>query len=347
MELNNVSCVPIASSILVLESMNTQVSKESDLTQNKVEASKADKKKKLLLVASHLCVLALGTASGYLWGIRAEDLPLSSDKLIVGGRIEAPETYITAAASSRVNQVMVKEGDHVHKGQLIVSLDASIIKTKLKETGSAIQQAQRAKAQAQQQIAAVQQNIAKAKKKSIFAKIFSTKKGRQAEEDRLRAQYMQAKMLEGQAQGGLAQAQSLRSEAGEKLSYFNIVSPIDGIVTIRSADPGEVVKAGQVLVTISDPTAVYMRGFIPEGNIAKVKLGDKAHIVLDNKTEKPIEATLSAIDKEPSFTPQNVYLKEDRERQVFGCKLRIVNPDGSAKAGMPAEATFDLKAGRK
>lgn len=326
--------------------MNTQVAKEPEQAQNKGSLSKGQSKK-LILVASHLAVLALGSVSGYLLGLRAADMPTQSDKLVVSGRIEAPETYITAATSSRVNQVHVKEGDHVRKGQLVVSLDSSIIKTKLKETGSAIQQAQRARAQAQQQVEAVQQNIAKAKKKSIFGKIFSTKKGRQAEEDRLRAQYMQAKMMEGQAQGGLAQAQSMRSEAGQKLSYFNIVSPIDGIVTIRSADPGEVVKAGQVLVTLADPSAVYMRGFIPEGSIAHVKLGDKAHIVLDNKTEKPIEATLSAVDKEPSFTPQNVYLKEDRERQVFGCKLRIVNPDGSAKAGMPAEATFDLKAGHK
>jgi HlyD family secretion protein len=104
-------------------------------------------------------------------------------------------------------------------------------------------------------------------------------------------------------------------------------------------EPGEVAAAGQVLLVVSDPNRTYMRGFLPENQIADVKLGQRAIVYLDgSQGKKVLFAKVSEIDSKASFTPENVYFPDDRVKQVFGVKLTIRNPDGIPKAGMPCDA---------
>jgi multidrug resistance efflux pump len=262
-------------------------------------------------------------------------------KVMVSGRIEAPDTYIAAATGSRVQSVSVKEGDHVRKGQSIVTLDSGALNTRIALSGTAIAQAQSARAQAQGQIAAANQRIeaARAKSKGFFAKIFGSKKKKEQQRAELKQEMMEAQSLMARAQEGLLRAQAVKAEASSKLSYFYIKSPIDGVCSVRSVEPGEVVAAGQVLLTISDPKGIFMKGYVPEGKISRVKVGQKALVALDSSAGTTrLPAHIVQIDSAPSFTPENIYFKEDRVRQVFGLKLAIDKVDGTAKPGMSAEA---------
>ena len=105
----------------------------------------------------------------------------------------------------------------------------------------------------------------------------------------------------------------------------------------RAAEPGEVVTAGTPLITLLDLGKVYLRGFVPEGQIGKVKVGQAARVYLDSDPNQPIEAYVSRIDPQAMFTPENTYFREDRVKQVVGVKLQLKGAIGFAKPGMPAD----------
>jgi HlyD family secretion protein len=136
------------------------------------------------------------------------------------------------------------------------------------------------------------------------------------------------------------EAQRIRhqlSEAQENRSDLIVIAPFDGTIATRTAEPGEVVQAGTPIVTMLDMTKVYLRGFIPEGEIGKVKLGQAARVYLDSDPSKPLEAFVSRIDPEATFTPENTYFRDDRVKQVVGVKMQLKTGIGYAKPGMPAD----------
>jgi HlyD family secretion protein len=90
-------------------------------------------------------------------------------------------------------------------------------------------------------------------------------------------------------------------------------------------------------VTLLDLNKVYLRGFIPEGQIGRVRIGQPARIYLDSEPTKPIEAYVSRIDPQATFTPENTYFRDDRVKQVVGVKLQLKGGLGYAKPGMPAD----------
>ena len=268
------------------------------------------------------------------------------------GRIESPETYVTSGVASRVNAVLVNEGDHVRKGQLLLTLDARALKVKMQAVGSEEALAKQAQGQAGNQVQSVQEDVSKAQKKSkgFFAKIFGSKKKKEEVREKLTSQMKEAKTQEFQAKAAVIKAQAAKGEISSKTSYFNITSPIDGVIITRSADPGEAVAPGQILFSVADPDAIYMKGFIPEGQLSQIKIGQHADIYLDDPSGKDntdnahtLGGQITSIDDTPSFTPQNVYFKDDRVKQVFGIKLSISGSNGRAKAGMPVDAKINLK----
>ncbi len=263
----------------------------------------------------------------------------------VSGRIECDETHMVAATGTRVTKMFVNEGDPVRKGQLLVTLDSGGIEKSIGGAKKIVSQAKVAKVQADRQAAIVAQDISEARKKSrgFWTKVFTSPKGRAKQGEQLKRNMMQVKMMSFQAQAASAQAQAAISQARTKISYFRLTSPIDGIVSVRSAEVGEIVGKGTVLLTLVDPKSAYMRAFIAEGDLAKVNIGQKADVYLGGDDKKPLKGKVSAIDAKPSFTPQNIYFKNDRLRQSFGMKIAISNPNGEAKPGVRADAKIFIK----
>ena len=134
-----------------------------------------------------------------------------------------------------------------------------------------------------------------------------------------------------------AQARAQLAEAKDNRSDLIITAPFDGTIITRSAEPGEVVQAGTAIVTLLDLSKVYLRGFVPEGAIGKVKIGQPAHIYLDSDPSRPVDAEVQRIDPQATFTPENTYFRDDRVKQVVGVKLLIKGAVGFAKPGMPAD----------
>jgi HlyD family secretion protein len=132
------------------------------------------------------------------------------------------------------------------------------------------------------------------------------------------------------ARGALEEARANRGD-------LTVTAPFDGTVVTRAAEPGEVLTAGTAIVTLLDLHKVYLRGYIPEGQIGRVKVGQPARVYLDSSPDQPLDATVLRIDPQATFTPENTYFRDDRVKQVVGVKLGLKTGFGFAKPGMPAD----------
>jgi len=134
------------------------------------------------------------------------------------------------------------------------------------------------------------------------------------------------------------EAELRRIEAN--LSDLRILAPIAGTILTRSAEPGRVVASGQTVLTMVDLSKLYLRGFVPEGNVGRVKVGQPAQVYLDSNPKESVAAEVIRVDPEVMFTPENTYFKDDRVKQVMGVKLGLRGAYGFAKPGMPADGTI-------
>jgi HlyD family secretion protein len=131
-------------------------------------------------------------------------------------------------------------------------------------------------------------------------------------------------------------------EIESNIAYLNINSPIHGVVTARTVEPGAVVAAGQTVISLINLNTVYLRAYVPDLEIGKVRLGQKALVYYDSDHKNGISGKVIEIDPEASFTPENIYFRDDRIKEVFGIKILIDNPANFAKPGMPADADIDV-----
>ncbi|MGB3298978.1 MAG: HlyD family efflux transporter periplasmic adaptor subunit [Phormidesmis sp.] len=190
---------------------------------------------------------------------------------------------------------------------------------------------------AQQQVSAAQGALTQAQTSSLNPDI------RTAQITRTQKQQAQSQAQLAAAQAQLKQAQAAEDEIAARLADLQIKSPIDGVVLTRTVEPGEVIAVGATVLTVVNLSDVYMRGYIPEGQVGSVRVGQDAQVFLDSAPDQPLAAEVTAIDTEASFTPENIYFEDDRVTQVFGLKLSIENSRGFAKPGMPADGEILLE----
>lgn len=140
-----------------------------------------------------------------------------------------------------------------------------------------------------------------------------------------------------------AQQAALRKIEAD-LADLTIHAPIAGTILTRSAEPGRVIQPGQTILTMVDLKKLYLRGFVPEGAIGKVKVGQQAQVYLDSNPKQAIPAEVIRVDPQAMFTPENTYFKDDRVKQVLGLKLGLRGAYGYAKPGMPADGRIQTQA---
>jgi HlyD family secretion protein len=120
------------------------------------------------------------------------------------------------------------------------------------------------------------------------------------------------------------------------------VSPVDGVVLVKSADVGEVLAPGTTVVTVGDIDHPWLRGYINETDLAKVKLGSKARVTTDSYPGKVYEGRVTFIASEAEFTPKQIQTQQERVKLVYRIKIEIANPNHELKSNMPADAEVVL-----
>jgi HlyD family secretion protein len=116
------------------------------------------------------------------------------------------------------------------------------------------------------------------------------------------------------------------------------VSPIDGVVLVKAADPGEVLAPGTSVVTVGDIDYPWLRAYIREQDLGRVKLGSKAKVTTDSFPGKIYNGRVSFISSEAEFTPKQIQTAEERVKLVYRIKIDVENPRHELKSNMPADA---------
>jgi len=152
----------------------------------------------------------------------------------------------------------------------------------------------------------------------------------------------EARIANAEAQLEAAQAQ-LEAELDAidlELDKYVVLAPVSGVVIVRNVEPGELILPGAPAMTIGQLDELTLTVYLPEDRYGQVSLGDTALATVDSYPGESFEAVVTRIADRAEFTPRNVQTEEDRRSTVYAIVLRVDDPDGKLKPGMPADVSF-------
>ena len=288
----------------------------------------------------------------------------------VTGTIEATQVDVSVKITGRIVERLVKEGDKVSRGQLLVRLDDSELAADVRRQEAALRSAQATLRDLQKGARPQEIEDARAAVSSAEATRSMTEREYQRTDqlfrqnliaaqdvDRARQAFEVAKaqersareklglVLEGSrpdqidaARWQVTQAESALAQAQSRLREAQVVSPIDGVVLRKNLEAGETANPGVPILTLVNPKDVWLRAYVPETEVGRRKVGDTATLRVDAFPNRVFTGRLIEIGSEAEYTPRNVQTKKERVNLVFRIKIQIDNPEGVLKPGLPADA---------
>jgi len=140
------------------------------------------------------------------------------------------------------------------------------------------------------------------------------------------------------AEAAVREAQANVRRLETQVAELKVFAPLDATVLTKAAEEGEVVAAGKPLVLLGDLDHPWIKIYVPETDVGKIRLGVRARILVDSFPGQPFEGTVTWISDEAEFTPKNIQTKEERVNLVYAVKITIDNAERKLKAGMTADA---------
>jgi HlyD family secretion protein len=289
-------------------------------------------RKRIVWIAIFLLVLVTVT-----WWVVTASRKAKDRNLIRGsGTVEATEVEISSKVSGRIEELNAEEGGRVKKGDLLVKLAYDELSAKGKELNAGINAAREQLAQARENLNNAKVELKRAQ--DLYAQGAFPKQQLDAQETRVAVLVAQARA----AQKMVEQASSGLSSLDTQISNYTLYSPMEGVVLTRNAEVGEIALPGMSLLTLGDLSRVWMKVYITEPDLGRVKLGQKARVTTDAFPDKPHWGGVSWISEQAEFTPKNVQTRDERARLVYAVKILLDNPDQTLKPGMMADAEILL-----
>jgi HlyD family secretion protein len=255
-------------------------------------------------------------------------------ELEVGSRPEEIQEARAAVEAARTEQVRAerdwKRGQALHKTEDISTAQHDQFRTQYERATAAL-------TQAEQRLALVIEGPRRETIDAARAQVERAKAAvRLAEASRLELRRREQELEARHADIERARAQIAIIDS--QLADTEAVSPIDGVVLVKSAEPGETLAAGTTVVTIGDIERPWLRGYIGARDLGRVKLGDRVRVTTDSFPGKTYWGRVSFIASEAEFTPKQIQTAEERVKLVYRIKVDIPNPDHELKSNMPADA---------
>lgn len=148
-----------------------------------------------------------------------------------------------------------------------------------------------------------------------------------------------------QARARLEQSAAAVELAKVRLDYSKVYSPLSGIVLSENVEPGEYVSPGTPVITVGDLVNVWLRAYIDETDLGRVRVGQRVEVTTDTYPGKIYEGRITFISSEAEFTPKTVQTEKERVKLVYRVKIEITNPNMELKPGMPADGRIRLNEG--
>lgn len=308
------------------------------------------KKGKVALV---LLAIVIGLAAYLLKYFQQPGLPAGFAS--GNGRTEATEVDITTKFGGRLEQVLVKEGDDVVIGQTLAGIDTKELEAQLRRAEAEVRRSEQERSFAVAVIAQRKSELSLAQKDMERSKDLYENDSislEQLQRNETAVETAKATLAAARAQLSNAEAAIEAAIANTELIKTQIddsvlKAPINGRVLYRLAEPGEVLPAGGKVLTVLDPTDVYMTIFLPTHYAAQLTVGADARIVLDGLPDVMIPAKVSFIAPRAQFTPKEVETRTEREKLMFRTKVQLdadflSTHSEMAKTGVPGVATIRL-----
>ncbi|GIU79807.1 MAG: secretion protein HlyD [Bryobacteraceae bacterium] len=146
-------------------------------------------------------------------------------------------------------------------------------------------------------------------------------------------------MREAELERARAQLALLEVQLGERV----LKSPVAGVVLSKNAERGEVVAGGAAVVTIGEMAKPWLRGYIAERHLGRVKPGQAAEVTTDSYPGKKYAGRVTFISSEAEFTPKQIQTEDERQKLVYRIKIELENPRLELKLNMPADAVLRLQ----
>jgi len=271
------------------------------------------------------------------------------------GRIEATEVDITTKIPGRLTEILAREGDFVENGQILARFDTKELEARLHQAQAQMEQAKQNKNYALAVVEQRKSELGLAKKnlersQTLYVdKNISLVQLQQHETAVASAKAVLAAMnarvgsADAAIQTAMAQVETIQVNLEDSI----LVSPINGRVLYRLAEPGEVFGSGGKVLTLLELNDIYMTIFLPTANAGRVDIGADSRIVLDAMPQIAIPGRVTFISPQAQFTPKEIETKTEREKLMFRIKVTI-DPDlvkahiEKVKTGVPGMAHIRL-----
>lgn len=247
------------------------------------------------------------------------------------GRIEAEQVTIASKQAGRIAEVLVKEGDQVKAGDVLVRLDNQQLLAKRSEAMAMITQAELAAEEADAAISQRQSLLKQAdadlkRARSMYQKNVAPKEKLEQAQTQYDSAVATLRLAEATKKRTLASVDAARAGLAQLetlLDDTEIRAPRNGRVQYKLVNAGEVIAAGGHVVTLLDTSDVYMELFLTADIIGQLRMQDEARIILDPAPEYVIPARITFIAADAQFTPKQVETREARADLIFRIKISI------------------------
>ncbi|HVP58320.1 MAG TPA: HlyD family efflux transporter periplasmic adaptor subunit [bacterium] len=269
----------------------------------------------------------------------------SKERALPGGSgfIEATEATISAEVAGQLKVVRFDEGTVIARGDTLAGIDTVSTALRLDQARAGKKATEKRIMIARISIEQTTRNADLASKEYDRAKsLVASGSVDQQRLDEVENAYRQAALARKQADAALesAEADLAKAEADVRLLEKQLSdcfprSPTSGVVAAKYVEAGEWVGVGKALLKISVLDTVWVKVYVPAGDLTVVKIGGHASVDPEDGRSRPLDGTVTWISPEAEFTPKNVQTKEARADLVYAVKVTIPNPGGVLKVGMP------------
>ena len=301
-------------------------------------------------------IIAVIFCAGCLFGCNSHD----GGTITASGTIEATDVTLSAQVGGQIKRVLADEGDVVQVGDTLLIIDNTDWMYQLEQMRGGYEMAE-----AQYRLAvkgAREEDVLQSEADYKSAKadlqrmeeLFRARSvsEKQVDDARTRftiSQQMWEKLKRGSRQEEIDAARARRDQSRAQMASLQkkvndcvVTAQAAGTIEKRFVEQGELASTGMALYRISNLASMDITIYVSESDLPKVKLSQKAIVHIDAFEKKDFEGMVTFISSTAEFTPKNIQTKDERTKLVFSIKVKVPNPDGTLKAGIPADVTLHV-----
>lgn len=292
----------------------------------------------------------------------------ANNRFDASGSFEADEVVVSSQLAGQLLTFSVQEGDTLHQGQVVGTIDAKTLALQKEQVQATIQSLSEKTADINPQVRLLQNQIAvqEAQLKNLLQEKERTERlvkadaatGKQLDDLNSQIDVVQRQIsvtrqqINVQRSGTATQNRGILSESTplqkqkaqleEQLSKASITNTTDGVVTTKYAEQGEITTPGKALYKIADLSVMTLRAYVTGSQLSQIKLHQPVKVFVDEgeKAYRTYDGTIIWISSKAEFTPKTIQTKEERANLVYAIKIKVAN-DGFLKMGMYGEVQFD------